>query len=455
MSTDDLLTDDDHRASTTLSKQQTSTPKQKPHQHEMKQHAKQSPIQEQLTPSLMNAQPYLMMSVGFLLLLGLSFVYLTNVWLIIFAGILLAVLILSLADMIKKLPIIGDGFAKLPHKLSVGMVVVVLFTSLLGMAYLFGDKLVSQLDELQQALPTAINKLKAYLENMPIINDWLQNNIDTTDISEQPIDAMIQSMSSLLPTSFSGSVANWLQHTPDLIGGMLGAITTFMAIVMMGLFFAISPSVYSRAFLRMIPQDKRPKGKYLLTRSNEALKRWLLGQLLTMSFVGVFTALALYVMGVPFAMALGFLTFLLDFIPVLGPFLAGVPILLVTLLFTPDMIIWVMVLLVVIQQVESMAVSPLVQSRLVDLPPVTLLASQLIMGAFTGILGVALATPLMVLTIVWVQVLYVKFVLKDYGVIILGQSKDDIMTDPYNALPDHELRVDEIKIDMTYVDMEK
>lgn len=449
MSTDDLSTDDGHRAN--------NAPSTKTGKHETGQHkiGKQSPIQEQLTPSLMNAQPHLMMLVGFLLLLGLSFVYLTNVWLIVFAGILLAVLILSLADMIKKIPIIGDGFAKLPHKLSVGMVVVSLFASLLGMAYLFGDKLVSQLDELQQALPTAINKLKAYLENMPIINDWLKNNIDTTDISEQPIDAMIQSMSSLLPTSFSGSVASWLQHTPDLIGGMLGAITTFMAIVMMGLFFAISPSVYSRAFLRMIPQDKRPKGKYLLTRSNEALKRWLLGQLLTMSFVGVFTALALHVMGVPFAMALGFLTFLLDFIPVLGPFLAGVPILLVTLLFTPDMIIWVMVLLVVIQQVESMAVSPLVQSRLVDLPPVTLLASQLIMGAFTGILGVALATPLMVLTIVWVQVLYVKFVLKDYGVIILGQSKDDIMADPYNALPDHELRVDEIKIDMTYVDMKK
>lgn len=65
---------------------------------------KQSPIQEQLTTSLMNAQPHLMMLVGFLLLLGLSFVYLTNVWLIVFAGILLAVLILSLADMIKKSP---------------------------------------------------------------------------------------------------------------------------------------------------------------------------------------------------------------------------------------------------------------------------------------------------------------------------------------------------------------
>ena len=160
MSTDDLSTDDGHRAN--------NAPSTKPAKHET---GKQSPIQEQLTTSLMNAQPHLMMLVGFLLLLGLSFVYLTNVWLIVFAGILLAVLILSLADMIKKIPIIGDGFAKLPHKLSVGMVVVSLFASLLGMAYLFGDKLVSQLDELQQALPTAINKLKAYLETMPIIND--------------------------------------------------------------------------------------------------------------------------------------------------------------------------------------------------------------------------------------------------------------------------------------------
>lgn len=98
MSTDDLSTDDDHRAN--------NAPSTKPTKNETGKHkiGKQSPIQEQLTPSLMNAQPHLMMLVGFLLLLGLSFVYLTNVWLIVFAGILLAVLILSLADMIKKSP---------------------------------------------------------------------------------------------------------------------------------------------------------------------------------------------------------------------------------------------------------------------------------------------------------------------------------------------------------------
>lgn len=404
-------------------------------------------VQKQLTNAFINAQPHFILWMVFFLLLAFSVWYLTGVWLIVFAGILFAVLVLSIVDVLKKLPVLGGRFAKLPHKLSVGMVLLALFGGLVGMAYLFGGKLVSQLDELQQALPHAIDKLTSHIESMPMVNDWLQDKVDITAISERPIYTLAQ--------SFLDSLSSWLQYTPSLIGGVMGALTSFVAILMIGLFFAMSPSVYTRAFLRVIPQDKRPKGKYLLTRSNQALKRWLLGQLLTMSFVGVLTAITLYLTGVPFAMALGFLTFLFDFIPVLGPFLAGIPIVLMTLLFAPDMLIWVGVLLVVIQQIESMAISPLVQSRLVDLPPVALLVSQLIMGAFTGILGVALATPLMVLVIVWVQVLYVKFMLKDYGVVILGQSEDELVADPYNALPDHEIKADEIKVDMTYVDIQK
>lgn len=161
------------------------------------------------------------------------------------------------------------------------------------------------------------------------------------------------------------------------------------------------------------------------------MQQWLLGQLVVMAFVGIATGIALWLMGIPFALALGFIAFLLDFVPVLGPWLSAVPILLLTLIVSPKMLLWVALMIVVVQQLESYVISPIVQNRMVDLPPVALLLSQVIMGSITGILGIALATPLMVMVIVWVQVLYIKFTLGDYAVRILDQNESQMQADPF------------------------
>lgn len=114
------------------------------------------------------------------------------------------------------------------------------------------------------------------------------------------------------------------------------------------------------------------------------------------------------------------------------------PILLVTLIVAPDMLLWALLMIVVVQQLESYVVAPAVQQRLIGLPPVALLLSQIIMGSLTGILGVALAMPLMVALIVWVQILYVKFTLKDYSIKVMGQNEEDLKRDPYYTPKDDQ-----------------
>ena len=107
------------------------------------------------------------------------------------------------------------------------------------------------------------------------------------------------------------------------------------------------------------------------------------------------------------------------------------PIVLLTALVAPKMLVWVIVMIIVVQQLESYVVAPIVQNRMVDLPPVALLLSQVIMGSITGIMGVALAAPLMVIAIVWVQVLYIKFTLGDYAVRVLDQNDAQMQADPF------------------------
>ena len=202
-------------------------------------------------------------------------------------------------------------------------------------------------------------------------------------------------------------------------------------ILVVGLFLALSPNVYTKSVIALVPKPHRDKGDYLLKRSGGAIEQWLIGQFVVMAFVGVATGVALWFMEIPFALAMGVIAFVLDFVPVIGPWLSAVPILLLVLIVSPDLLLWTLVMIVVVQQLESYVVAPMVQQRLIDLPPVALLLSQVIMGTLTGVLGIAMATPLMVVVIVWVQVVYVKFILQDYSIKVLDQNENDMKTDPY------------------------
>lgn len=361
---------------------------------------------------------FIIMTVAALLLL-LSFYYLTHVWLIVFAAILTAIFLLSLVEYLTKTPWIGPHLKKLPHGLLLGTVVLGLIGILSAFAATFGMELKSQLEDLQSMVPKAIEYMHQYLKSYPTIYEWLSTREWARQFQADP--------QAFLAQFSDGAMA----HLPTFLGGMVSGIGTFVVIMILGLFLAISPSIYRRSFVAMVPKDSRDKAEYLLDRSYRSIQQWLLGQLMVMSFVGVSTWLALKLMGIPFALALGFIAFLLGYIPVLGPWLSAVPIVLLTALVAPEMLVWVIVMIIVVQQLESYVVAPIVQNRMVDLPPVALLLSQVIMGSITGIMGVALAAPLMVIAIVWVQVLYIKFTLGDYAVRVLDQNDAQMQSDPF------------------------
>lgn len=361
---------------------------------------------------------FVIMTVAVLLLL-LSFYYLTHVWLIIFAAILTAVFLLSLVEYLTKLPWVGGCLKKLPHGILLSAVVLGLIGIMSAFVATFGLELKNQLKDLQRMVPNAIEYMHQYIKGYPTIYEWLKTREWVQKFQDDPQVFLVQ---------FSDGA---IEYLPTYLGGVMSGIGTFAVIMIIGLFMAISPSIYRRSFVAIVPKDSRDKAEYLLDRSYRSIQQWLLGQLVVMSFVGVATWLALKLMDIPFALALGFIAFLLDFIPVLGPWLSAVPIILLTVLVVPEMLVWVIVMIVVVQQLESYVISPIVQNRMVDLPPVALLLSQVIMGSMTGIMGVALAAPLMVITIVWVQVLYIKFTLGDYAVRVLDQNEDQMRADPF------------------------
>ncbi|WP_192811617.1 AI-2E family transporter [Pontibacter sp. BAB1700] len=131
-----------------------------------------------------------------------------------------------------------------------------------------------------------------------------------------------------------------------------------------------------------------------------------------MSMIGISTAIGYSLIGLPLAFALAFIAFLFAFVPNIGPWLAGVPAVLVGLMEGGQMALYVILIYGGIQMVESYVLTPIIFKKTVDLPPALLLFFQVLLGLLLGALGLLLAAPILAVLMVIVQELYVKDVLE-------------------------------------------
>jgi len=116
-------------------------------------------------------------------------------------------------------------------------------------------------------------------------------------------------------------------------------------------------------------------------------------------------------LGIPFAIPLGIITALLNFIPNIGPIIAGVPAVLIALSQSPTQAIYVFILYLAAQNLDGFVITPLIQQRAVFIPPVLLIASQLLFAVVFGFLGLLLAVPLVAVVFVAVKMIYVEDIL--------------------------------------------
>lgn len=183
---------------------------------------------------------------------------------------------------------------------------------------------------------------------------------------------------------------------PGLLGtlsGTLGALGALSFVLFVGLFVGASPRGYRENFVGLLPPAARPGARSVLGELGHTLEEWLLGQALGMAIAGLATGLGLWALGVPFALTLGLLTALLQFVPYVGPVVSAVPALLIAFLVSPEKAVQVLILIFVVQQVIGSIVMPIIAQRTVDLSPLLSLTATLIAGTLFGVLGVLLATP--------------------------------------------------------------
>jgi predicted PurR-regulated permease PerM len=299
-----------------------------------------------------------------------------NVLLMVLAGTLIAVYFNGFADLIER-------YTPLQRRASMLISVIGSFV-LIGLLFWFmGTKIQQQVSALSQDFPALISKLESQIKQYPLGAKALEN------ISGDDSQKLVTTAQNFFRTSF----------------GVLGDI---YIIIFLGIFFTISPSLYKNGIVNLIPKSGQPKAKQVIDRLSLVLKGWLKGMMIAMVLIAVLTFIGLSIIGIPMALALAVIAGILNFIPNFGPLMAMVPAVLLGFVDSTQTAIIVAALYILIQTLESNIITPTIQRRMINLPPALLIIAQLLMGTLSGALGIILATPLLAITMVLVEELYVK-----------------------------------------------
>jgi predicted PurR-regulated permease PerM len=333
-------------------------------------------------------------------LAGLALFFLwpaSQIFLVIFAAVLFAILVDGLAAPVSRWLPIPQGVAR-------GVVIGLLLGLVLAFLMLAGTRFSDQVSQLAERLPRAMERLNELIMQQP----W-GRALSDMEISER-----------LKPS------------TGQVLAGVTGAFSTaFEAVVnafvifFIGLYLAIQPEIYVQGFLHLLPKAARGRAHRVLQALAHALSWWLMGRFASMVAVGVLTTVALELIGMPLALVLGVIAGAFSFVPYVGPIMSVVPAMLIGLTETsPLMAIYALVIYSAVQFIEGNFLTPWIQRYAVAMPPALLLSAQFAMAVFYGLFGVLLATPLAVTAIVLIQMLYVQDVLDD-PVRVLGDHGDN------------------------------
>lgn len=300
-----------------------------------------------------------------------------SVLLLIIAGALIAVYFRGLASLIER---------KTHWKTSISLLISIFGTFiLLGLLFwLIGAKAQQQITELSDKLPEMVSNARKQLSETSLGKKIIER------ISSSNSQDQAQSLASTFFTSTFG---------------VLGDI---YVVIFLGIFFTASPGLYSRGMVKMVPPAGRPKAAEVLDKLGVMLRKWLKGQLFAMLVVFILTSIGLISLGVPMWLALAIIAGFLNFIPNFGPLIAMIPAVLVALMQGPGTAALVAGLYILVQVIEGNFITPMVQKKLVDIPPALIIIAQLLMGALTGGWGLVLATPLMVIILTLVKELYIR-----------------------------------------------
>lgn len=312
-----------------------------------------------------------------ILIVFLLFKSLFGIFLLVLAGILMAIYFHGCANILKK-------WLHFPPKIAVFSSVLLNVIALVIFFWFVGARLEEQVTELSETLPQTIDNAKEWMKQYPA-GDKVLSFLDV-----------------------SGNSGKTLSVVKQLFSSSFGILSDLYIILLLGLFFTASPLVYKKGIIKLLPPKAKSQGENLLEEVHKVLENWIKGQLFGFMFIAVLTGIGLWIIGMPLILTLALVAGLMNFIPNFGPLIALIPAVLLALMLGTSTALIVVCMYTGIQIVQSAVTQPLIQQKMVNLPPALIIFGQVAMGLLAGFWGVLLATPVIAILMTVIDHLYVQ-----------------------------------------------
>jgi predicted PurR-regulated permease PerM len=295
--------------------------------------------------------------------LVVALIWLAQPILLIIGGIVLAAMLDGGARLLGRILPIPRGFR-------LTIVVLAVFGFMYWTFVFTGSELAAQAASLQAIVETQIERIGNQIEAAGF-------NISAEDVK-----------------GLGSQILNSVGRVTAAVSSVVGTVTNLAMMLVLGIFIAAEPRMYERGVAWMLPLAERAHFYVTAEKMGSVLRRLMAGRLLGMAVEGVGTWVLLSLGGVPMAALLGVLTGLLAFLPNIGAIVSGALIILVGFSAGVDVGLYAVFVYFVVQMVDGYLIVPMVAKRAVDLAPALVLGAQILFGALFGILGLALADPI-------------------------------------------------------------
>lgn len=314
--------------------------------------------------------------------------YVIDVLMMTFAAILIAILLNGLGNLIRR-------YVKISEPKSVLLVSFFLLLLLAGFVALLAPDVGDQAKSIRQQLPASIEQIRQFISQY----GWGRTILENLPTNDEVISKINDS--------------GFLTRIGGVFSSTLGVLANVALVLLVAVYLAIEPDLYTNGLTKLFPFSARQRVKEVLGAIGKVMQSWLLGKAASMTFIGILTWIGLSILGIPMALSLGLLAGLLSFIPNFGPILSALPAILLAFIDSPIKAVYVAILFIVVQLIESNIVTPYIERQTVELPPALTIVVQIISGVLFGVLGLIFASPLLAVVVVLVKMLYIEDVLGD------------------------------------------
>jgi len=257
-------------------------------------------------------------------------------------------------------------------------------------------------------IPKFINEMKGLIRVIPHYSYLFKSQVQQLQqfLTDMGIPGELRSVLDQHIASLENISIHFMNVVIGIISRLISVIGWFFVIPVLSFYFLKDREYFAGQMLYLIPIRGRSKVRRFGREIHLVLNQFLRGQFLISIIVGLLTIFGLMVVGVKYSLILGFFMGIFNLIPYFGPIMGAIPILVIAILESKGHFIYALVVVVIVQQIESSLISPKVIGDSIGVHPVYVILSLIAGGYLFGVLGMLVAVPAMLIMRITVITLY-------------------------------------------------